>query len=249
MPDNYAKLRVGIIVLIVVQAAMLVYSAILIYLSSNLQSTVNQYGFGQAPPAKVETFVGYLSWSDFVGYASAIISVMAIIFSIFQTSKSLGYLGISQHFSPGPTAFTFLIPFVCFYYPWAGLSEVRNTLKTGVAFSHLPREGMRGIEPFTFFYGLITFAYIVVNELVETAGKQLALKSPNDLQSFNDLFSGLVRLNITLTICQAIFVAILASYWLSILNLYSRCWIIHYAETKKKLTSENAAWNSIRPQY
>jgi hypothetical protein len=151
------------------------------------------------------------------------LSIAMLIFTFYQMAKSLHYLGVAQHFDPGATAFMAIVPLANLYFPWAGLSEVRNTFTAAVQNSSIPPKGIRGFNTFTFIYGLFTFLTFGAVKVIGGQATQLAKSPATDLQSFNDFFSQLIKIGAASTLNGLIFLTVLSWYWFSMLGLYDRC--------------------------
>jgi len=211
----------------VIGLAAFVFEAIVtiayIGLIQSTQDAVTEFGWGNVPPERLEPFIRLSGAMGPLLIGCVLVASIATMFLFYFAARSLRREGIKQHFGPALTAWSSLIPFYNFYRPWAGLGEVRNSLRQARREGKLPAAGIRGANAATVFYAIATVIYGIAQQGIGGYAGNIADSSDtiNDAAQFNAFLgklSGLFSLN---AIVDAIFLLVVLWYWIGTLRLMS----------------------------
>jgi hypothetical protein len=201
----------GLQILLIATYTFLIYST---------QGFLSQYGWGKIPPGNLTAFF----WlSEHIGELSLIGLILGTVVSlllVYRAAKTLSVLKVKQNFGPGLTVLSLFIPFYCFYRPWAGLGEVRNTLLDTLREHRVPEAGITGANGETVIYAIALFAYMAFEKTIGRMAEGLVPKEEfKNGTEFNVYLEGVSNLFLTDIAVSTIYLLVLVWYWIGFLKL------------------------------
>src|SRR5712691_5605873 len=187
-PSNRRHLFVGLVVLFAAFAIQIVAMGSYVFLALELRNDIARFGWGNVPADRVGGYVWLAEHIWPILFATSVLAFIAAIFLFYQAGKILTHLGLKQHFGPTLTAWSLLIPLYCFYRPWAGLGEVRNTLLDIRRERHLPPSGIKGPNGATVFYAISFYVYMLADRLMDRYADRLLASGPVSTDAAANLY-------------------------------------------------------------
>jgi hypothetical protein len=183
---------------------------------------IKQFGFGQIPRERFALFLLVSEHWDMAFLAMLLFFAICWLMLLWKTANALKALGVSQHFKPSWTVMSLSIPLWNLYRPWAGLAEVRRTVKNYSVTGSAPSHELRGFDRATFGLGFTVVVFNIVMSVVFNEQNMLG-KRPNDGASetialFNDMAASfLVSVTCYFVLAMAVF-----AYWFTFRKMYEK---------------------------
>jgi hypothetical protein len=189
-------------------------------LASSTKDAIAEFGWGNVPPERLQPFIQASNAFGPIIVFCILVSGGGTMLLFYFAARSLRREGIKQYFGPALTAWSLLIPFYGFYRPWAGLGEVRNTLRQARREGRLPLAGIRGANAATVFYAIMVGLYSLASKIIELAADRLSnsdnINGAAAFNSYLDELAGLIGLDAGVSVILLIVVLV---YWIATLRL------------------------------
>ena len=208
------------VTVVVVFGIQILLMATYVFLNYSTQGALSQYGWGNVPPENLSAFIWFSDHIEAMLLVGVVLGLAAFLLLIYRAAKTLSILEVKQNFGAGLTVGSLFIPFLCFYRPWAGLGEVRNTLRDTLSERRLPDAGITGANGETVIYAIAFFVYATIDKVIAVWAFSLVPKEEiNNGTEFHVYLERVSNLFLTEIVVSTMYHLVLLWYWIGFLKL------------------------------